>query len=264
MSEPHRADPGAAEPFKRKLATYWDERSRSFDCEQGIRNARQRQAWLEFLSRVVGAPQTVLDVGTGPGFLALLLAELGHRVRGLDLSPGMVAQARRLAAERGLAATFDVGDAEALPEAEASYDALVSRNVLWTLPHPERALADWRRVLKPGGLLVVVDGDWFDDSFSYHLQHHLGNFIVSAVRFRNSWAAERRRRQGYDREFDAHLPLKSPGNRWRIPRLIAEAGFADVRLLDMPVVNRAERAGVPLAQRLIRPHRFFAVVARRP
>jgi len=253
------------EPFKTTLASYWDDRSRGFDREQGIRNPRQRQAWLGFLSSTVGTePQTVLDVGTGPGFLALLLAELGHRVRGLDLSPGMVAQARRIAAERGLAAAFDVGDAESLPEADASYDVLVSRNVLWTLPHPEKALADWRRVLRSGGLLVVVDGNWFDDSLGYRAQHFLGHLIVSVIRFKNSWAAERRLRQGYDREFDANLPLKSPGNRQRIPRLIAEAGFIDVRLLDLPVVNRAERAGKRLAERLLRPHRFFAVVARRP
>jgi ubiquinone/menaquinone biosynthesis C-methylase UbiE len=265
MAEAHRESTAGAEPFKATLATYWNDRSGNFEREQGIRNALQKQAWLGFLSRAVGKePKSVLDVGTGPGFLALLLAGLGHRVRGLDLSPGMVAQAQRLAAERGLDAAFDVGDAESLPEPDASYDVLVSRNVLWTLPHPERALADWRRVLKPDGLLVVVDGDWFDKSFSYRLQHHLGHFIVSVVRFRNSWAAERRRRQGYDREFDANLPLKSAGNRQRIPRLVAEAGFADVRLLELPEINRAEKAGMPLAQRLIQPHRFFAVVARRP
>ena len=60
------------------------------------------------------------------------------------------------------------------------------------------------------------------------------------------------------------LPLKGPGNRQRIPRLIAEAGFADVRLLDMPVVNRAMQVGKKLSMRLSQPHLFFAVVARKP
>jgi len=264
MSEAHLEDPGAAEPFKRTLATYWNDRSGAFDREQGIRNSQQKQAWLGFLSRTAGTePKAVLDVGTGPGFLALLLAELGHHVKGLDLSPGMVAQARRIAAERGSSATFDIGDAESLPEADASYDVLVSRNVLWTLPRPERALADWRRVLKPGSLLVVVDGNWFDDSLGYRFQHFLGHLIVLVIRFKNSWAAERRLRQGYDREFDANLPLKSPGNRRRFPRLIAEAGFTDVRLLNLPEINRAERAGKRLAERLLHPYQFFAVVARR-
>ena len=56
------------------------------------------------------------------------------------------------------AVRFEEADAEALPFAPASFDLVVSRHLLWTLPHPEAAIDEWRRVLRPGGRLVVVDG----------------------------------------------------------------------------------------------------------
>ena len=254
-----------AEPLKETIAGYWDGRSVDFERQQGIGSRAQKQAWTGFLNRVIGPdPKSVLDVGTGTGFLALLASGMGHEVKGLDLSPGMVEKARHFAAERGLTATFGTGDAESLPEPDGSYDVLINRNVIWTLPRPEKALADWQRVLKPGGTLVVVDGDWFDNPMSYRVKRFLGYVLTAATTFRNPWAMEKKLRQGYDGGFDQALPLKGPGNQQRIPRLIAEAGFTDVRLLEMPVVNRAMRVGRKLSTRLSQPHLFFAVVARKP
>jgi ubiquinone/menaquinone biosynthesis C-methylase UbiE len=251
--------------LKRSLAAYWDQRSRGFEHAQGITLERQREAWLAFLDAALGAPpQKILDVGTGTGFLALLAAELGHEVKGLDLSPGMVETAKELAGERGLKATFGVADAEGLPETEASYDRVINRNVLWTLPEPERALADWFRVLKPGGSLVVVDGDWFDDPPSYRIQRFLGSVMILLATRRNPWAARRRLRRGYDGSFEKHLPLRAPGNRRRFPELIAAAGFENVRLIELPQIDAAEKARLKLAERLVQANRFFAVTARKP
>ncbi len=257
-----------ADSLKKTIAGYWDGRSAGFERMQGIRNRLQKEAWTGFLARTVGeakeTPKAVLDVGTGTGFLALLLAGLGHRVKALDLSPGMVEQARRNAAERGLTAEFAVADGESLPEPDGAYDVLVNRNVLWTLPRPDQAVADWKRVLKPGGLLVVIDGDWFDNPFSYRAKRFLGHALVAVTRFENLWARERKLRQGYDGGFDQSLPLKGPGNRQKFPRLLSEAGFAGVEVLDMSEVDSAEKVGRPLAARLNLPHRFFAVVGRKP
>jgi ubiquinone/menaquinone biosynthesis C-methylase UbiE len=251
--------------LKRTLAEYWNERSRGFENAQGIRIERQHEAWLAFLREALGPPsRRILDVGTGTGFLALLAAELGHEVKGLDLSPGMVERAKELAGERGLKAKFAIADAEGLPEKEGSYERVINRNVLWTLPEPERALADWFRVLEPGGSLVVVDGDWFDDPLSYRFQRFLGSVLLLLTTRRNPWADRRRLRRGYDGSFQRHLPLRSPGNRRRFPELIAAAGFSDVRLVDLPEIDAAEKARLNLANRLVQPHRFFAVLARKP
>src|SRR6185436_19149962 len=184
-----------ADSLKKTIAGYWDGRSAGFERMQGIRNRLQKEAWTGFLARTLGeAPKTVLDVGTGTGFLALLLAGMGHRVKALDLSPGMVEQAQRNAAERGLTLEIAVADGESLPEPDGTYDVLVNRNVLWTLPRPEQAVADWKRVLKPGGLLVVIDGDWFDNPFSSRAKRFLGHMLVAVIRFENLWAQERRLR----------------------------------------------------------------------
>ncbi len=270
MSAEQAASTGpAARPdtsdLKARLARYWDERSRGFERAQGITLERQRRAWLSFLEGALGpAPQRVLDVGTGTGFLALLAAELGHSVRGLDLSPGMIDRARELAGERGLKAKFEVADAEGCPEPDGAYDRVINRNVLWTLPEPDKALADWYRVLAPGGLLVVVDGDWFDDPPSYRVKRFLGSLLLLLATRRNPWAARRRLRRGYDGSFEKHLPLRAPGNRRRFPELIAQAGFEEVRLHELAEIDAAEKARLKLAERLVQPNRFFAVTARKP
>ncbi len=79
----------------------------------------------------------------------------------------MLTEARRKAAERGASIRFEEADAEQLPFASGSFDLAVSRHVLWTLPHPEAAIDEWIRVLRPGGRLAVIDGQ-FDPSALAH------------------------------------------------------------------------------------------------
>ena len=102
-------------------------------------------------------------MGAGTGFLALLLAELGHRVTGVDLAPGMLALARAKAARLPAGAVrpvFAPGDAVDPPLPAGSVDAVISRHLLWTLTEPQRAFANWRRLLRPGGRVVAIDGLW--------------------------------------------------------------------------------------------------------
>jgi ubiquinone/menaquinone biosynthesis C-methylase UbiE len=89
--------------------------------------------------------------------LSLELAFRGYRVTGIDFASSMIAQARKKAAERHAVIRYEEADAEQLPFAAASFDIAVSRHLLWTLPHPERAMDEWIRVLRPGGRLIVVD-----------------------------------------------------------------------------------------------------------
>ncbi len=145
---------------------HWDRRAGTFDEEagHGLLSDEQRKAWHDLLSRLVGpAPQRVLDVGCGTGFLALRLAELGHIVTGVDLSGQMIAQARGKAEQAGLEIEFRVGDAADLDGAGEAYDLVVARHVIWNLPDPERGAAEWLRVLRPGGRLLLVEGKWADN-----------------------------------------------------------------------------------------------------
>jgi ubiquinone/menaquinone biosynthesis C-methylase UbiE len=148
---------------KQAVRRHWHERAATFDdvAHHGLHTAEQAEAWRVVLRRLATRPGLrVLDVGSGTGFLSLLLAEMGNAVDGIDIAPAMVERAQQKAAERGLSATFSLGDAEALNAADSIYDLLVERHVLWTLPHPAEALVKWRRVLRPGGRIGLVEGDW--------------------------------------------------------------------------------------------------------
>ncbi|GAA3187814.1 MULTISPECIES: class I SAM-dependent methyltransferase [Streptomyces] len=139
----------------------WDARAASFDEEpdHGLRDPGVRAAWAGRLRTwLPGPPGDVLDLGCGTGSLALLAAEQGHRVTGIDRSPAMVALAREKLAGRD--AVFLVGDAAAPPIGAARFDAVLVRHVLWTLPEPARVLRHWRGLLRPGGRLVLVEGVW--------------------------------------------------------------------------------------------------------
>jgi ubiquinone/menaquinone biosynthesis C-methylase UbiE len=152
---------------KQQVAAHWNRRAAGFDSDFGhsIRTAAERAAWDRILGLVLGgrAPLDALDVGCGTGFLSLELAGRGHRVTGIDFAPQMLAEAQRKAAAQGLAVRFEEGDAEALRFSDESFDLVITRHVLWTLPHPEAAIDEWIRVLRPGGRLAIIDSQ-FDPS----------------------------------------------------------------------------------------------------
>ena len=156
---------------KQRVAAHWSRRAPQFDEGFGhsIRTPAERLAWDRILDLILAGkgPLEALDAGCGTGFLSLELATRGHRVTGVDFAPTMLAEARRKTAERGFSIRFEEADAERLPFASGSFDLAVSRHLLWTLPNPEAAIDEWVRVLRPGGRLAVIDGQ-FDPKFSVH------------------------------------------------------------------------------------------------
>ncbi|MBI1422265.1 MAG: methyltransferase domain-containing protein [Gammaproteobacteria bacterium] len=101
--------------------------------------------------------KTLLDVGCGSGQTAIPAALKGMRVTGVDIAENLIAMARELAAVTQLDAQFDVGDAEALPYADRSFDAVISLIGAMFAPRPERVVAEFARVLKPGGKLCMAN-----------------------------------------------------------------------------------------------------------
>ena len=149
--------------IKELVRQHWDWRAADFDKEasHGLLNDTQSRAWRELISRVAGAATLeVLDLGCGTGFLSLQLAELGHRVTGIDVADSMLAMAHSKAAARGLNVDFRYGDAEAPELPAGSFDLIVERHVLWTLPHPASALDSWRHLLRQSGRLALIEGLW--------------------------------------------------------------------------------------------------------
>jgi SAM-dependent methyltransferase len=97
-----------------------------------------------------------LDVGCGTGELAFVAAATGAEVVGADLSPGLVETARRQAAERDLGVTFEVGDAEALPYEDASFDIVTSSVGAIFAPDHRAVASQLARVCRPGGQLALT------------------------------------------------------------------------------------------------------------
>jgi ubiquinone/menaquinone biosynthesis C-methylase UbiE len=103
----------------------------------------------------------VLDIGCGAGVDSLVAAHLvgaGGKVVGLDVTAAMLERARANLARLGLTnVTFQVGDAEALPFPEGSFNAIISNGVFNLTLDKEKALREAHRVLKPGGRLRLAD-----------------------------------------------------------------------------------------------------------
>jgi len=141
----------------------WDEQAVTFDSEpdHGLLDPSVRSAWADLIIPLMPpAPASVLDVGCGTGSLSVLLAQAGHDVHGIDFSEKMVAAARRKADAAGVAARFEVDDAQAPSVAPASCDVVLGRHILWALPDPRTALERWIAALRSPGLLVLVEGYW--------------------------------------------------------------------------------------------------------
>lgn len=151
-----------------RIESYWSHRAVSYGETRRHELACEKKAlWLaEIVPHLPAAGSLrILDVGTGAGFFAILLAQQGHCVCGVDMSQAMLDEGANLAAQAKCSATFLRMDACSLDFESASFDAVISRNLTWTLPAAAQAYREWNRVLRPGGVLLNFDSDYGSVSF---------------------------------------------------------------------------------------------------
>ncbi len=151
------------EQIKQDMIQYWSQRTEDFSrlrCREF--QSPKRRLWMDEFKKYIPMDRklTILDLGTGTGFFANLLALAGHDAVGVDLTEAMIDEARRKAALYHVPSRFFVMDAESPDFPEQSFDVLISRNLTWALPHLDKAYCAWRRLLKDGGLLLNFDGDY--------------------------------------------------------------------------------------------------------
>ncbi len=156
--------------LKNEIHDYWTNRARGYSeyNQQEMADAR-RTMWRDKLLSLLGnqfpekEPKEIkiLDVGTGPGFFAILLAEAGYQVTAVDYTEEMLKEAQSNAGGLAECIVWKTGDAQALDVESNSFDAVVTRNVTWNLPRPDLAYKEWLRVLKPEGVLYNFDADWY-------------------------------------------------------------------------------------------------------
>ncbi len=143
--------------------TYWDEQAATFDDEpdHGLTDPVTRQAWATLLDAyLTDSHCSVVDLGCGTGSVSILLAQRGHPVLGIDLSPKMVERAADKARLDGLDIEFMAGDVQTAAVPETPYGAVVSRHLLWAVPDPKAVVARWSAPLTDNGLFVAIEGVW--------------------------------------------------------------------------------------------------------
>lgn len=220
------------------IRDHWDRRAARFDRQagHGLVSDDQRRAWLDLLSRFSGGSDRVLDVGSGTGFLALRFAELGHTVTGIDLSPRMIERARSNAGRTGFKVDFRLGNASALDCEDQIFDIVVARHVVWNLPDPERGVAEWLRVLRPGGRLLVIEGHWADDDEAVTTKRGLRKRFtesckeaIVALSMRGGIHSRRLLRRQY-RRVERELPLSGGPSPDRLVHLLERLSVLDIEV----------------------------------
>jgi SAM-dependent methyltransferase len=130
-----------------------------------------------FFRRIGVEPgQKVLDVGCGTGQLALIAARAGAEVTGCDIATNSIERARLRASQEQLKATFDEGDAEALPYADAQFDVVTSLVGAMFAPRPDLVASELIRVCKPGGKIAMAN--WTAQGFVGQMFKIIARYIA--------------------------------------------------------------------------------------
>jgi ubiquinone/menaquinone biosynthesis C-methylase UbiE len=201
-----------------RINQYWTRRAPAFDDYQQRpeRLAADHRTWTAIWTTALPpVPLDVLDVGTGCGQVAMILAELGHRVTGIDLSEGMLAQARRHAGTIANGPDFRLGDAVHPDLPAGTFDAVTNRYLMWTLREPKTAVTNWIRLLRPSGTIAVVDSAWFPEG----LENAPEDLACS-----------------YDAEVRAALPLAGAKSIDQTAEVLDAAGFKDITITPLTAI----------------------------
>ncbi|MCR5157130.1 MAG: class I SAM-dependent methyltransferase [Butyrivibrio sp.] len=155
-----------SEEMMKQIISYWSQRAYTYSkLNEEELGWGMDERWLYSMESLFpDKPREetrVLDIGTGPGFFAILLAKAGYFPDAVDCTPNMLIEAKKNAGQYANNISFGLMNADSLEFDDNTFDVIVNRNLTWNLDNPCRCYEEWRRVLKPGGKLIVFDANWY-------------------------------------------------------------------------------------------------------
>ncbi|MGI6110345.1 MAG: class I SAM-dependent methyltransferase [Eubacteriaceae bacterium] len=175
-------------PLIHEIEQYWTRRAESYsDVIQFEMTHKNEAAWMDVIVHELPRSRypKILDIGTGPGFFAIGLAKRGYQVTAVDYTQAMLEEAMQNSGDYRNCIRFRRMDAHHLDFPDESFDAIVTRNLTWNLEQPQKAYADWSRVLRPGGRLLNFDAGWysylFDDEKACAFERDRSNVVEQGV-----------------------------------------------------------------------------------
>ncbi len=204
--------------IKRRTREYWDSRSRGYKESTRITLREGEADALRIIGRFIDMNRQlrVVDMGTGAGLLAILLAQHGHIVTAVDNSEHMLEVARENAEEAGVKIEFLNADIESPPLKPGSFDLVVSRSTVWGLPNPRKAYAEWKRLLKTDGEMAIIDGNYYLDLFDDDYRRRM-RFLESRKADRNNGLHARTNVDNIDFNIICEIARELPLSRERRP-----------------------------------------------
>ena len=152
---------------KQQTIEFWDARAKGYSIATRKEVDQENNVLRNIIRNRMNLNRKlkVVDMGTGAGFVAITMARLGHDVTAVDMSEKMLEEARQNAMIARVDINFILADATSPPLLKHSYDLVVAKSIIWNLTDPTAAYSAWIDLLKPGGAIIVIDGNWYLDEF---------------------------------------------------------------------------------------------------
>jgi len=250
--------------LREEIKDYWGQRAATFDSQPGheIFSEEERLAWHRLFKKHLGSGdgRQVLDLASGTGVISHLLDDLNFEVTGMDWAEPMLAKARDKARARKRSIRFLLGDAERTLEPSDRYDALTCRHLVWTLVDPASAFAEWHRILKPGGRLLIVDGDFVNPGLAARFLAHVSG-LLSRAGLMNSAGADAKSADmmSTHRSILSRVHFSGGARAEAVVDLLRQAGFGKIAVdTGLGAIHRAQRRHLPFFKGLERAtqHRY--------
>jgi ubiquinone/menaquinone biosynthesis C-methylase UbiE len=250
-----------------EIRDYWSTRAETFDLSPGheIFSEAERAAWHRLIVRHLGQGEgrRALDLACGTGVVSHVMHDLKYDVTGLDWSEAMLGKAREKSKLRGSKIRFLMRDAETTGEDAGSYDVIVTRHLVWTLVDPAAAFAHWFSLLKPGGKVLIIDGDFVTQTWFRRLRRAIESGVAL---FRKPPADPRAEFRTQYKSIMSQIYFRDGARSPEVVRLLEGAGFEPI-VVDTSLgdIHRAQASKMPIAQFLDRAtqHRY-AICASKP